>query len=471
MSLQFVNEYAKRFKEVLTEQPVAADLGDAEVVLFNESLWQQLGGDEQPDELALWMNGQQQWPGTQPLAQKYAGHQFGHFNPYLGDGRGLLLGEIKAPNGTHWDLHIKGAGPTPYGRGGDGRAVLRSSIREYLGSEALAALGIPTTRALALAQSATQVQREQLEPGAQLLRVAATHVRFGHFEHCYYRQLADTQRQLWQYVIEQQWPALAQASVAEQFRQVMQATAEMIACWQAYGFIHGVMNTDNMSLVGETFDYGPYAMLDHYLPEKIFNHTDQGGRYSFLQQPGVGLWNLRRLMQALSLNFDAKALEPILEEYEGYIQSFYFQLMQQRLGLTAVDGETASQLIAGWLQLLEHREWDYNRSLVQLECVFTEPDHPHNAEFKALAGEWFSHYQHAVNETPDISAMQAANPVVTLRTHLLNEVVSSAEQGDRQPLETYLALLKSPFDRSHIGVSWAQPPTASQVSGQLSCSS
>lgn len=466
MSLQFVNEYANQFADIVTEQPIAPH-GSSQLYLFNPSLWQQLGGSASAEQVVQWLDNNPPWPGTRPLAQKYAGHQFGHFNPYLGDGRGLLLGEVKTPAGEFYDLHLKGAGPTPYGRGGDGRAVLRSSIREYLGSEALAALSIPTTRALALTRTSGQVQRETLEPGAMLIRVAKTHVRFGHFEHCYYRRLPETQQRLWQYVIERQWPHLAQAGIEAQFRAVMESTAEMIALWQAYGFIHGVMNTDNMSLVGETFDFGPYAVLDQFQPEKIFNHTDSAGRYGFEQQPGIGLWNLQRLQVALSASMNVDGLTAVLDDYEAVIQNAFYRRMRQRLGLTSVDPHQARQLIASWMQLLYRHQLDFNGSFVALEqCLQGQQ----STAFDELGRQWLEQYRQAVSE-PDIAAMQRVNPVVTLRTHHLNAVIAAAEQHQLQPLEDYLGALQRPFDRHHVDSLWAQPPKPSEQVQQLSCSS
>lgn len=468
MSLQFVNEYGKKFPRIVHQQPVVAD-GESVPILFNQRLWQQLGGREvDPQQLAQQLDGRLPWPELAPLAQKYAGHQFGHFNPYLGDGRGLLLGEVKTPSGQYRDLHLKGAGPTPYGRGGDGRAVLRSSVREYLASEAFAALGIPTTRALLLARTEGQIQRERIEPGAMLLRVAATHVRFGHFEHCYYRSLTETQQQLWDYVIQRQWPEWVDAPRVAQFRQVMQSTALMIALWQAYGFIHGVMNTDNMSLIGETFDYGPYAMFDQYQPAKIFNHTDQGGRYGFLQQPGIGRWNLQRLQVALSASMDVDPFTAVLDDYEGFIQQCYFDQMRQRLGLTDADPDTARRLIADWLTLLEAEKLDYNRSFIDLEQLLIEPATVN--ELALVAKHWLAQY-HAGVKHPDIATMQEVNPTVTLRTHLLAEVIDAAERGDNEPLEQYLAALNTPFKREHLNSRWSRPPAEQTGEGSLSCSS
>lgn len=237
-----------------------------------------------------------------PLAQVYSGHQFGVWAGQLGDGRGILLGEQQLPDGRKYDWHLKGAGLTPYSRMGDGRAVLRSVIREFLASEALHHLGIPTTRALSIVTSQQPVFREQPERGAMLMRIAESHLRFGHFEHFYYREQPDEVRKLADYAIRHHWPHLVDEKdrYVLWLRDIAERTARLIALWQAQGFAHGVMNTDNMSILGLTIDFGPYAFLDDYQPGFICNHSDYQGRYAFDNQPAVAYWNLHRLGQALS---------------------------------------------------------------------------------------------------------------------------------------------------------------------------
>ena len=246
-------------------------------------------------------------PGMQPLAMLYAGHQFGHYVPQLGDGRAMLLGEVQSAHNQHWEWHLKGAGTTPYSRHADGRAVLRSSIREYLASEAMAGLGIPTTRALCLVGSDSPVYREQPETAATVLRMAPSFVRFGSFEVFFYRQQFHHLKTLADYVIQHDFLSLAAAPqpYLALLHEVIQRTADLFAAWQLVGFAHGVLNTDNMSILGLTLDYGPFGFLDNYDPNFICNHSDQEGRYAFAAQPSIGLWNLRCLAQALLPLLDA----------------------------------------------------------------------------------------------------------------------------------------------------------------------
>ncbi|MDV6315239.1 protein adenylyltransferase SelO [Idiomarina sp. HP20-50] len=468
MPIVFDNRFARKFPEITTRQSIKPD-GKAQLVWLNKPLWSELSPDEEPPtNLSEWIGGLEPWPGTEPVAQKYAGHQFGHFNPYLGDGRGLLLGQVLV-DGKLQDIHIKGAGPTPYSRGADGRAVLRSSIRELLASEAFNALNIPTTRALALIKTEGKIQRERVEPGAMLARTAATHVRFGHFEHCFHRGLQDTMKSLWQDTIEVTWPHLADASISEQFAQVVKSTAEMIASWQAYGFIHGVMNTDNMSLAGETFDFGPYAFLDDYEPERIFNHTDAGGRYGFLQQPGIGLWNLKRLAQAISPLVSADDLEAAQESYEPELRKAYLNLMTKRLGMLSVPADKRMSLIGGWLSLLEVNKADYQLSFRDLIDSVTAQE---PKGILAQNGDsWWREYTEAVENKPDIEVMQHVNPWVIVRTHHAHRVITAAEKEDYSLLNDYLNVLLNPFSERARKSQWAKPPTAEEQVSQLSCSS
>ena len=256
-------------------------------------------------------------PGMDPLAMLYSGHQFGVYVPKLGDGRAILLGEVKNDRGERWDLHLKGAGMTPFSRDGDGRAVLRSTIREYLCCEAMHGLGIPTTRALCIVGSEEKVYREQIETGAMLVRMARSHVRFGTFEIFYYRKQHELLRVLADYVIEQHFPHLREATdtYARLFAEVVEQTAKLIARWQAVGWSHGVMNTDNMSILGLTLDYGPFGFMDDYDAGFICNHSDHNGRYAFNQQPYIGLWNLSCLAQALLPLAEKEALKAGLDAF------------------------------------------------------------------------------------------------------------------------------------------------------------
>ncbi|SUP55923.1 Selenoprotein O and cysteine-containing protein-like protein [Vibrio vulnificus] len=311
-SVKFAQRYAQLptvFYRLVTPQP----LDNSRWVIWNGELAQGFALPEHADDpqLLAVFSGAEPFSAFKPLAMKYAGHQFGVYNPDLGDGRGLLLAEMQNQQGQWFDIHLKGAGLTPFSRMGDGRAVLRSTLREYLCSEAMAALGIETTRALGMMVSDTPVYREQVEQGACLIRLAQTHIRFGHFEHFFYTEQYDELRLLADNVIEWYLPdCLHQPKpYLAMFEQVVAKTATMIAQWQAVGFAHGVMNTDNMSILGQTFDYGPFGFLDDYEPGYICNHSDYQGRYAFDQQPRVALWNLSTLAHALSPLIERDDLE------------------------------------------------------------------------------------------------------------------------------------------------------------------
>ena len=301
--------------------------------------------------------------GFSPLAMVYSGHQFGVWAGQLGDGRALLIGQARAPDGALWDIQLKGAGETPYSRHADGRAVMRSSIREYLCSEAMAALGIPTTRALALVATNEQVYREIPEPGAVLTRLAPSHVRFGHFEHFFHTGRPEQVRLLADHVIEEYFPDMV-GDHARWFGEVVNRTAILMAHWQSVGFAHGVMNTDNMSILGLTLDYGPFGFMEAYEPGFICNHTDAQGRYAFDMQPSIAHWNLRALAFALSGLIAKEALIGALDTYEGLYRRRYRALMRAKLGLVQ-DLPGDDLLIGNLLTLMAKARADFDKELAK----------------------------------------------------------------------------------------------------------
>src|SRR5581483_9790081 len=302
--------------------------------------------------------------GFKPLAMVYSGHQFGVWAGQLGDGRALLIGQVRNRKGQLWDIQLKGAGRTPYSRFGDGRAVMRSTIREYLCSEAMAALGIPTSRALAVVATGETVRRERREPGAVLTRLARSHVRFGHFEHFFHRGQKAEVKALADYVIAEYFIEFAQDYVGW-FGEVVKRTAELIAQWQAVGFAHGVMNTDNMSILGLTMDYGPYGFMDAYDPQFICNHSDEQGRYSFINQPMIAHWNLRALALALSDLIPSEQLLEKLTSFEEHFGRKYRELLRAKLGLTREE-EGDDRLIGDLLALMARTRADYTLSFRKL---------------------------------------------------------------------------------------------------------
>lgn len=425
-------------------------------------------------------SGHKLWDTAQPRAMVYSGHQFGSYNPRLGDGRGLLLGEVLNDAGEHWDLHLKGAGLTPYSRMGDGRAVLRSSIREFLASEYLCALGIPTSRALCVTGSSTTVWRETKETGAMLLRLAPSHVRFGHFEYFYYTKQQEQLETLAQFVLREYFPqCLAdEKPYLALFREVVERNAEMIALWQAYGFCHGVMNTDNMSILGITFDYGPYAFLDDFDANHICNHSDDTGRYSFSNQVPIAHWNLAALGQALTPFVAVDDLRATLDLFLPLYQAHYLSLMRRRLGFaTAQDGDL--ELVQRLLQAIQKGAVDYSLFFRRLgeqapeqALAVLRDDFVDLAAFDAWATEYRAR---AASENDDQDArrirMHAVNPLYVLRNYLAQEAITAAEQGDYSVVRRLHEVLSRPFEEQAGAEAFTRRPPDWGRHLEISCSS
>ncbi|WP_018693832.1 protein adenylyltransferase SelO [Algicola sagamiensis] len=454
-----------------------------QLVILNESLAETLNippKDWYSEHLLDILSGKSIPKGGQPIAQKYSGHQFGNYNPELGDGRGILLGEIVTQTGNKYDLHLKGAGQTPYSRFGDGRAVLRSSIREFLASEALHSLGIPTTRALAIVTSTEPVQREKTEYATTLLRVCESHIRFGHFENFFYLGQQDKLKQLLDYCIKYHFPeAQDSASPALHFfQQVVHSTAEMVAKWQAFGFAHGVMNTDNMSILGLTFDFGPYGFLDDYDPGFICNHSDHYGRYAFDQQPGVALWNLNALGHSLSNFLNPEQLKSALSEYEPALIGAYATLMRQKLGLS--EGKKSDQtLLASLFTWMEKEKADYTSFFRNLS-TFDEKqstqsfcdDYIYREELQAWLNTYIARLSQEDTKTENRhETMLKKNPKFILRNYLAQNVIESAEKGDYTPLKTLHKILQNPYDTQSKYEDMSNPPPEWGKHLEISCSS
>jgi uncharacterized protein YdiU (UPF0061 family) len=406
--------------------------------------------------------------GFAPLAMVYSGHQFGVWAGQLGDGRALLIGQIRNRDGALWDLQLKGAGRTPYSRFADGRAVMRSTIREYLASEAMAALGIPTSRALAIVATGERVARETAEPGAILARLAPSHVRFGHFEHFFHHGQKDKVGVLADHVIAEHFPDLA-GDYAAWFGEVVRRTARLIAAWQAAGFAHGVMNTDNMSILGLTLDYGPYGFMDAYDPWFVCNHSDTQGRYAFTNQPAVALWNLRALALALSTLIDTATLVDILNTFEEHFAAAYRARMCAKLGLA--DGEDGDDMLIGdLLALMARARADY--SLTFLNLPGEEGDWL--KLFGALAGDakaWLARWR-ARTRGMDLSGMAHVNPRYVLRNWVAETAIRAVEDdGDTATLGRIFDLLRAPFEKQDGGEIFAAPPPPAMCGLEVSCSS
>jgi uncharacterized protein YdiU (UPF0061 family) len=426
-------------------------------------------------------------PRAQPLAAVYSGHQFGNWAGQLGDGRAILLGALATPAGP-MELQLKGAGMTPYSRMGDGRAVLRSSIREFLCSEAMAALGVPTTRALMVTGSNRTVMRETAETAAVVTRMAPSFVRFGSFEHWRYREKPEELRILADYVIQNFYPALADAAnpYLALLEEVTQRTARMIAHWQAVGFMHGVMNTDNMSILGVTLDYGPFGFMEAFDVDHICNHTDQGGRYSYANQVPVGHWNCYALANALlPLIDDNDAAEAALETYVDAYGEQFDTLLHAKLGLaTRQDGDR--ELCDAMFKLMQDNHVDFTqffRKLGDLTLDVAQADlAAADARLRDLfldrAGfdAWALGYRARLRREDSADAtrrlaMHAVNPKYILRNYLAQVAIDKAQAGDYSEVSKLLAILERPYDEQpeHDAYAALPPDWASHL--EVSCSS
>jgi len=480
--LPFDNSYARLPSELYTPVTPAPITSPSLVIKSPECMaLLDLNSTQIDDtELCRYFSGAQNLPGAQPLAQKYAGHQFGAYNPELGDGRGVLLGEVVNNNGDHWDLHLKGAGKTPYSRMGDGRAVLRSSIREFLASEALFHLGVPTTRALCVITSAEPVYREKEERATTLLRVARTHIRFGHFEHLFHSNQRSLLNQFIDYTLATHFSACAQtpAPVFSMFREIVIRTARMIAHWQACGFAHGVMNTDNFSIIGDTFDFGPYAFMDSFNPALICNHSDYQGRYAFNKQPQIGLWNLNCLAMAFSERLSREQLISALQEYDDAFHQHYLALLGAKLGLSTVS-DSDSQLIGDLLSMMAATGADYSRTfraLADIDLVSGRCRARDEFLDAETFDKWSLRYAERLQKNSSTDAerkalMSANNPQYVLRNYLAQQAISLAEQGDYSEVRRLHKVLSNPYVEQADMNHYADLPPDWGRHMEISCSS
>ena len=419
------------------------------------------------------INGETILDGSQPYAMCYAGHQFGFYSPRLGDGRVINLGHTK---GYH--LQLKGSGPTIYSRNGDGRAVLRSSVREYLMSEAMFHLGIPTSRALGIISSEHEVQREKKETGAIVLRLSSSWIRFGHFEYFFYKRKYDKLKALLDYTIKESYPHLQDKEdpYILFFKELVQRTAELIAQWQAFGFNHGVMNTDNMSIAGLSIDYGPFAFLDRYESNYICNHSDTEGRYSFGNQPYIAQWNLSKLLHALTPLINEEAMQKALESYRTLYTKAYTKLMLQKLGLIEELKEDRL-LIRSLLKMLQDNHTDYTvffRALCRYDAdgsVFKELEiNPSSLEL------WLEMYDKRLllqdlSQVQRETKMLRTNPKYVLKNHILQKAISALEEDDRSVFDILKTLLLKPYDEHTAYESYAKSTSTDLSNLQLRCSS
>ncbi len=449
LMLDFSNLGEDFFSKIETQT-----LDNAFLIHKNQALYDKLGLNIDEQALLNIASGQQKFEDTQPIASIYAGHQFGHFVPQLGDGRSCLIGQV-----NDCELSLKGAGQTPYSRGADGRCVLRSSIREYLCSIAMHGLNIATTQALTLVGSESEVYRENIETGAIVMRTAPSHVRFGHFELFASRAQKSQVKKLADFVIEHHYPhCRGESRYLDFLSEVVRRTAIMIANWQAQGFAHGVMNTDNMSILGLTLDYGPFGFLETYNSKFICNHSDYEGRYSFERQPSVALWNLARLVDSLSSLIDGKQAKSALDEYQTHLVSTYSTLMRKKFGLLEKDDQD-NVLIGDFFEILHQHKKDYTNSLRQLSDIDKLSE---DSDFD----NWLALYQKRIAQQKNhdrLATMNSNNAKFILRNYLAEVAIRKAQKQDYSEIETLFNLLAKPFDRhpnfdsyTHQAPAWAQ---------------
>lgn len=453
-------------RPVDTEPFAAPDL-----IAWNAELAERLGLaglDEDPATLARAMSGNETLPGSRPVALAYAGHQFGTFVPSLGDGRALLLGEVTATDGRRYDLQLKGSGRTPFSRGGDGRSALGPVIREYLVSEAMHVLGVPTTRALAAVRTGEQVIRERLLPGAVLARVAASHLRVGTFEYFAARGDSAAIEALVAFAIQRHYPELAEFEPGERPTHLLRAVAgrqaELIARWMSVGFIHGVMNTDNTTLSGETLDYGPCAFIDEFRRDKVFSSIDRGGRYSYGNQPRIAQWNLARLADCLLLvTDDRQGLTDAVSEFADRFADEHLTRMGRKLGLLAPRREDAA-LVEAFLLELEEQGLDFTVSFRALAGRV-------NADDDARIGSFETRWRERLSDEPgDVRALiESVNPAYIPRNHQVEAAIVAAESGDFAPFHALSDVLAAPFTERAGLEAFAEPPREDERIRQTFC--
>src|SRR6266550_7758408 len=481
ISLPFDNSYARlaeRFYARLAPTPVAAP----RLVKLNTALAAELGLDAgqlaSPQGVEV-LVGNRIASGSQPIALAYAGHQFGNFVPQLGDGRAILLGEVLDKHGRRRDIQLKGSGPTPFSRRGDGRAALGPVLREYIVSEAMAALGVPTTRSLAAVTTGQRVLRETALPGAMLTRVAASHLRVGTFQ--YFAAQGDTEgtRSLADYAIARHYPEAAQSK--QPYRALLDGViarqAHLVAQWMLLGFIHGVMNTDNTAISGETIDYGPCAFMDHYDPAKVFSSIDELGRYAYANQPRIALWNLTRLAECLlPLLGDEqdKAIEEAQSALGNFVETFdaaYQAGLRKKLGLfTARDDDRA--IAQDLLEAMAKNQADFTLTFRRLSDAALAPaDDGRIRELFAdpnAYDEWAGRWRQRIGDEPQdpaarLAAMRSVNPAFIPRNHLIEAIIDAAvNRDDFAPFEELFTVLSKPYEDQPEFARYAQAPEPHQ---------
>ena len=474
MPIAFDNSYA-RLPDSFYSPQLPTPVANPTMVQFNATLAAEIGVAETDFDAEI-LTGNRIPDGAEPIAQAYAGHQFGGFVPQLGDGRAILLGEVVGPDGERRDIQLKGSGPTIYSRNGDGRAAIGPALREYVVSEAMAALGIPTTRALAVATTGEMVVREQILPGAVITRVASSHIRVGTFQYHYARGDLEAVKQLSDHVIARHYPQASEAdnSVLAMFELVVAKQARLVARWMQVGFIHGVMNTDNCSIAGETIDYGPCAFMDAFDRAKVFSSIDQHGRYAWGNQPQIAHWNLAQLAQTLLPLFESdhekakSQAESALSTFPEVFAQAYTRGLAQKIGVLQDDQE-GLKLANDLLDLMTRDEVDFTLLFRRLTTsVQTGELSPvremfnNHEQFENWAELWQEQTRND-DTAARIKTMRSANPVFIPRNHRLQEAITAANTSDFAPFRRLLKVLAHPYQEQPEYAEFENPPEPDEV--------
>ncbi len=453
-----------------------------ELVAFNTSLAEELGIDVawlRSEEGLAALTGATVAPGSEPIAMAYAGHQFGGYSPRLGDGRAVLLGELSTVGGDLVDLHLKGSGRTPFARGGDGKASIGPMLREFLMAEAMHSLGVPTARALSVVATGESVQRDRPEPGAVLARVAASHLRVGTFEYAARLGNDDLMPRLIDEAIDRHYGHIVASDnrALELLRLVVEAQSELIARWMLVGFVHGVMNTDNMTISGQTIDYGPCAFIDAYDPAAVFSSIDDGGRYAYGNQPAIAQWDLTRLAETLLPQIDADPDRAVqlatqeLESFPGHYRTHFRQLLAAKLGIPGASADVVGPLGDDLFTIMQAQVADFTTTFRSLSHALRGDDAPAVAVLGKVAAEtWLPRWREEIarsgmTNAEVAAAMDAVNPLYIPRNHLVDEALRAAFAGDLAPFDRLLAIVTSPYAEHEGAKRYAEPAPAAFTVG------
>jgi uncharacterized protein YdiU (UPF0061 family) len=470
LSIDFDNSYA-RLPAQLYSKLVPTPVADPSLIALNRALAADLGLDasalETSDGIAA-LAGNAVPAGADPLAQAYGGHQFGNWAGRLGDGRAILLGEVVSPSGQRFDIQLKGSGPTPYSRNGDGRAWLGPVLREYLVSEGMHALGVPTTRALAAVATGERVQREQGYPGAVLTRVAASHIRVGTFQYMAATNDAEGLAALVAHALERHYPD--REGPLGLLKGVIERQAKLIARWMGLGFVHGVMNTDNMTISGETIDYGPCAFIDTYHPLAVYSSIDRAGRYAFARQPDVAMWNLAQLATSLlPMIEDQDTVQAALDRFPDLFRTDWMTVFRRKIGLeTKQEGD--AELIHDLMNKMAEGQADFTNTFRALGTDAARDQFLDPTVYDAWQALWAARLEAEGATVEDrLDALQTANPAVIARTHRIEQAIQAAVGGDFAPFERLLGALATPYSLTNANADLAKPPADDEIVPRTFC--